>query len=273
MPESYTPGSDSASTIYLVSCVKSKRSEAAPARELYTSTWFQRARAFVEPTGSPWYVLSARYGLLEPDEVIPPYEQTLNHMNAAERREWARRVQSRLDELTLEDKRVVLLAGRLYREPILDYLHSRAAAVETPMARLAQGQQLQWLGEQIGARSSNAGGQRTSAASTQRPQGVARALLDLDERLAHEDLIPTVEDGAARFILEDPYAFLLASCLNRGTSAAIIWTIPSWLKRHWGHLDPHRIRAMSDEHLARAIDELPKRPRYSSDPTVFTTDP
>jgi len=103
------------------------------------------------------------------------------------------------------------------------------------------------------------------APSTQRPHAITRALLGLDVRLVHEDLLPTVEDDAARFILEDAYAFLLASCLNCGTSAAITWTIPSWLKRHCGHLAPLRVRIMSDEDLAPALDQLPKRPRCSGD--------
>ena len=35
------------------------------------------------------YILSAKYGLLEEDEVIEPYNVYLKDMNVAERRQWA----------------------------------------------------------------------------------------------------------------------------------------------------------------------------------------
>ena len=36
--------------------------------------WFYKARTYVERTGRPWFVLSAKYGLVHPDEVIAPYD-------------------------------------------------------------------------------------------------------------------------------------------------------------------------------------------------------
>lgn len=39
----------------------------------------------------PWFILSAEYGLLEPDAEVEPYERTLNTMSVSDRREWARR--------------------------------------------------------------------------------------------------------------------------------------------------------------------------------------
>lgn len=56
-----------------------------PAKDLYVSQWFRRARAYVETTDSPWFILSAKYGLVAPNEVIASYEQTLSHMGVQER--------------------------------------------------------------------------------------------------------------------------------------------------------------------------------------------
>ena len=64
--------------LFLVSCVKTKLPRRAAAKDLYISDWFRKARACVESTGCPWAILSAEYGLLHPDEVIRPYEKTLN---------------------------------------------------------------------------------------------------------------------------------------------------------------------------------------------------
>jgi hypothetical protein len=55
------------SAVYLVSCVSEKRTNAAPAKDLYHSDWFVKARAFVEAKGGRWFNLSAEYGLVSPD--------------------------------------------------------------------------------------------------------------------------------------------------------------------------------------------------------------
>ena len=72
------PGPDR--TIYLVSCVSRKRATPHRAKDLYISDWFLKARAYVEDTHSPWFILSAEYGLVPPDKVLAPYERTLNKM-------------------------------------------------------------------------------------------------------------------------------------------------------------------------------------------------
>ena len=78
--------------LYLVACVKTKQSRPAPARDLYISNWFVKARTCVERSGQSWYILSAKYGLVEPNELIEPYEKTLKKMRADDRRAWARGV-------------------------------------------------------------------------------------------------------------------------------------------------------------------------------------
>ena len=79
------------STLYLVSCVSKKKDKKTPAKDLYVSDWFRKARTYVELSGHPWFILSAEYGLLDPGEVIEPYERTLNKMPIRERRAWAER--------------------------------------------------------------------------------------------------------------------------------------------------------------------------------------
>ncbi len=76
-------------TIYLVSCVSRKRELACEARDLYVSEFFCKARRYVEASGCPWFILSAEHGLVAPNQVIAPYECTLNRMRVADRRAWA----------------------------------------------------------------------------------------------------------------------------------------------------------------------------------------
>ena len=109
-----------AETIALVSCVKQKQSVPAPARDLYTSALFSKARRYAESHAGRWFILSAKYGLVAPDQVIDPYEQTLNTMAARERREWARRVHGQMwgARMLRPGVRFVWLAGAAYQNEL-----------------------------------------------------------------------------------------------------------------------------------------------------------
>jgi hypothetical protein len=134
--------------LYLVSCVAAKRSAPSPAKDLYISHWFTKARTYVESTGRPWFILSAQYGLLDPDTTVAPYEKTLNTMSAAERQIWAERVLQSLDPMLPGVDRVVILAGQRYRDFLVPALLARGVQVDVPMEGLRIGEQLQWLDSQ-----------------------------------------------------------------------------------------------------------------------------
>lgn len=136
--------------VHLVACTKAKRAEPCPARELYAaSDWFAKARAYVEADGRPWFILSARHGLLEPDEIVAPYEATLIGQPKAARLAWSRKVLAQLGAFNLRAGRwrFVFLAGALYREHLVEPLGG-AALTAAPLARLGLGAQKDWLAEQ-----------------------------------------------------------------------------------------------------------------------------
>ena len=98
--------------------------------------------------GEPFVILSAKYGLVEPDQILAPYEQTLNTMSIAERRAWARRVEAQMDQQLPNFGRIVVFAGQRYREFLMDYL-KRRWVVEVPLEKRRIGEQLSWLGHQV----------------------------------------------------------------------------------------------------------------------------
>jgi hypothetical protein len=136
---------DLTGAVVLVSCVKSKLSRSAPARELYTSTWFEKVRYIVEASGARWFVLSSRYGLVAPNVEIAPYEYTLNSLGVSERQAWAADVLKAFFPLLTNEKRVVMFAGDRYREFLVEPLERHGITVEVPMAHLRRGEQLSWL--------------------------------------------------------------------------------------------------------------------------------
>lgn len=137
---------DTGTELYLISCVKTKSRRPAPAKDLYTSAWFRKARAYVEKKGRPWRILSAQYGLVHPERMIRPYEQTLKTMPVAERRAWAETILTEIGPSLVGVDTVVFLAGQAYREFLAPALRDRGLTVRVPMAGLSQGRQLSWLG-------------------------------------------------------------------------------------------------------------------------------
>ena len=137
--------SGNGSRLFLVSCVKTKGVGSAAAMDLYTSNWFRKARACVEKTGCPWRILSAKYGLVHPEEKILPYEKTLKTMRVKERRAWAERVLDGLGPCLDGVDTVVFFAGQRYREFLEPKLRERGLAVCVPMSGLRFGPQLAWL--------------------------------------------------------------------------------------------------------------------------------
>jgi len=137
-------------THILISCVSKKLDRPAPAKDLYTSPLFKFAYQYATSLKPDTiFILSAKHGLLSCDEVIAPYNETLNKMKAREVEIWAKQVLTELTKRTdLENDNFVLLAGEKYRKYLMPHLkHYRV-----PMKGLGIGEQLSWLkGRGLGA--------------------------------------------------------------------------------------------------------------------------
>ena len=138
-----------ATALCLVSCVSRKQPHRAPARDLYISDWFAKVRELVEAQGWPWFILSAKHGLVHPDDEVAPYEKTLNTMRVAERRAWASDVMQALECHLGGVQTVVVFAGQRYREFLVPEMRKRGVQVEVPMERLKIGEQLARLNHWI----------------------------------------------------------------------------------------------------------------------------
>lgn len=77
-----------APSIALVGCGRTKRGVPAPASDLYTSRGFRLRAAYAEQESDHWFVLSAEYGLVRPDEWISPYDLNLAAASSSYRRAW-----------------------------------------------------------------------------------------------------------------------------------------------------------------------------------------
>lgn len=138
-------------TIGIVGCSKTKLDRAAPARDLYTSPLFVAAAAYCEATYDRWLILSAKYGLVDPDRVLEPYDVTLREMDHVERFHWLLAVREQpiavelVEQVLRDGAQVFLHAGSLYRW--LFGHHGLKLDVYTPLRGLGIGRQLAWYAE------------------------------------------------------------------------------------------------------------------------------
>lgn len=139
--------------IGLVSCTKQKREEPSTPGELYTpSAYYRKMRAYCEENHDRWYILSAKYGMLEPyGEPIEPYNETLRNFTVGEKREWAESVFKQLEakESLEKDSTLFIHAGKDYYGELLPLLERTGAKVKTPTEGLGLGEKMAWYNDRI----------------------------------------------------------------------------------------------------------------------------
>ena len=131
----------------LISCVSKKLDRPARSKDLYTSTLFKLSYRYATSLKPDTiFILSAKYGLLSCDDVVAPYDITLNEMNAGDVKKWSERVLAELRKRTdLQKDLFVFLAGQKYRKYLLPHVNN----LEIPMEGLGIGKQLSWLKQRV----------------------------------------------------------------------------------------------------------------------------
>jgi len=134
--------------VVLVACAKTKLSVPAPARDLYISSNFRKSRSYAESTGVPWFILSAEYGLLTPDQLIAPYDRYLPDMPDSYRAAWGLWTVERLALLAgpLAGRMVEVHAGVAYVDAIAPPLAAKRARLVDRLKGLRQGERQSWYG-------------------------------------------------------------------------------------------------------------------------------
>ena len=132
----------------LVGCVKQKSDRAGPARDVYASPLWRCRREYAKRLAVPWFILSAKYGLLAPDTHIEPYDLSLADLSPAERRAWSQEALGQFKNVTadLAEKTIEIHAGKLYVEYGLEReLRQAGAEVYRPLAHIPGiGSQMTW---------------------------------------------------------------------------------------------------------------------------------
>lgn len=108
-------------TIYLISCCKEKLPTAAKAKDLYQSEGFKHRLSYARfQKADEILILSAKYHIVELDQVLEPYDVCLSNETVGEQKKWAEiciaALKSKYD-LT-KDKFVILASEDYYKNLI-----------------------------------------------------------------------------------------------------------------------------------------------------------
>ena len=133
--------------VVLISCSKLKRTYPCEAYLLYdASSLFSKSLAYAKTISDELYVLSSKHGLVPMDEIIEPYEETLNEKSAVELSSWGDKVAAQLSaRFDLNNTEFIVLAGKNYYQPLRVHLRN----MTLPLIGLAMGKRMEKLDKLI----------------------------------------------------------------------------------------------------------------------------
>lgn len=136
----------------LIGCGKKKAAKPRAARDLYIGQLFSARCRFAEQSGSNWWIVSARHGLLEPSRIIRPYDLTVDKLSPVDAAAWqlgtvAQFLSELPDDVSLPNVSVELHAGESYSKPLIACLELVGIKVTWPVQGLGIGEQLHWYSQ------------------------------------------------------------------------------------------------------------------------------
>ncbi len=142
--------------LVIIGCGKGKIWDKYPdagptmAKDAYTGSYFRANRRYAEAQGCDWMILSAKYGLIEPDFIIPgPYNVTFK--DPSTHPVTAEGMQTQVFKHQLARYLIiVILGGREYIEITERTLGWLDVRFETPFAGMSMGEQIAAINRKLG---------------------------------------------------------------------------------------------------------------------------
>lgn len=132
--------------ICIVGDSRAKLKTRALAENMFTAPLFKKARAYARSHSNYWYILSARYGLLKPGDLIDPYSITVDDLSDDDLFKLAQRVVQRLYRTPVtSNDHFTMLAKSTYCKVLAPVLAARSYSFSYPLAGKGIVQQLRWL--------------------------------------------------------------------------------------------------------------------------------
>ena len=119
--------------IVLISCsskkVSLKKGQKIKAINLYDSALFKKAWEYAQLLKPDRvYILSAKHGLVKPDDLLATYNKSLNNASAEERKNWSAGILQSLKKegIDLNKDNIIILAGENYWKYLAPHLGNKS---------------------------------------------------------------------------------------------------------------------------------------------------
>lgn len=241
----------------LISCSKTKLGHRDTARNMYVSPLYRKSVLVAEGWRIPFSILSAKHGLVDPDEIIEPYDLTLKGASKKFKSEWAGKVDAQIRGALDINKLLIVLAGDDYLTPLLDSQSLLPLKFLAPMSGLSLGNRLVFLNQCIRLDKRRAAVKRSYALFDQVASSMG--LFPLREILSAD-----IPKQGVYFFFDDNEPTIFSSVVPRlvrigthGVSAGSVATLRNRLRTHLGTragVGNHRASVFR-LHVGRAIIE------------------
>lgn len=145
--EKWKKSSGCSKQIAFISCSKTKKKKSCPAKEMYQGTLFKKTLTYTFPKFKSIFILSAKYGLLDLETIIDPYELTLKTFSKKEKQKWANDIRKQIESKKIQTP-IIVFAGKDYTEYLMDLF-------VCPLKGIPLGCQLKWFNDRLKPRGFN----------------------------------------------------------------------------------------------------------------------
>jgi hypothetical protein len=141
-------GRDGRAPLMVIGCGREKLSIGAPACNLYTSDRFRQSVTLATILPAPFVILSAKHGIVEPGEVLEPYDLDIDTLSDAHQRSWAKAAVDRL-ATHAEGRAISVLTTGAYERLLIAANGRRPQPLEivAPWLELKAPDRVVWLNE------------------------------------------------------------------------------------------------------------------------------
>lgn len=137
--------------VAIIPCTNQKSTVPGPAREVWQGANFQLTLYHAEKYYDRVFIMSYKYGLIEPDTLIEPYDIDLKTASAAERLEWWWTVREHIKKLAEEHPDLIAVyTGKFERNRFLrEFVRNGYRRLIIPWESDAIGQRMQKIYDDI----------------------------------------------------------------------------------------------------------------------------
>jgi len=144
--------------IYLLSCTKTKEKRRCSAKQMYSkSALFKLMWDYAETAkAKKIYILSAKYGVLSPDDLIDPYDMTLKTMSSKEKKVWAYDAYVNLTHRKVKrGDNIIFLAGEDYSKYLDIAFKKNDYKTIHPLKGLGMGKRMEFMKKELNSQTND----------------------------------------------------------------------------------------------------------------------